>query len=87
MFDKEGRGEIYSKDLIKYFNSLAHPAVRNRQMSEQQAFLEFISFFSDYKNDGSIAREEWNDYYASVSASIEVDDHFAQLIKMQWKLD
>lgn len=31
--------------------------------------------------------QEWNDYYSAVSASIDNDDHFVQLIKMAWKLD
>jgi hypothetical protein len=32
-------------------------------------------------------RDEWNDYYASVSSSIENDDHFVILMKTTWNLD
>lgn len=31
--------------------------------------------------------QEWNDYYNAVSASIDNDDHFIQLMIKCWKLD
>jgi len=31
--------------------------------------------------------KEWNDYYAAVSASVDNDDHFVELMKIAWKLD
>lgn len=34
----------------------------------------------------SILPQEWDDYYASVSANIEKDDHFEELMKTAWKL-
>lgn len=45
-------------------------------------FLIFeIKFIQDH------IKKEWNDYYAAVSASIDNDEHFVQLMKMAWKLD
>ena len=55
-------------------------------MTEDEVFLEFLSNFGDRNRDGRIERCEWNDYYASVSASIDNDDHFVQLMKTAWKL-
>ena len=41
-----------------------------------------------FKNrDGKIQRDEWNEYYAAVSSSIDNDDHFVQLMRAAWKLD
>ena len=34
-----------------------------------------------------IKLKEWNDYYAAVSASIDDDGHFVELMKIAWKLD
>ena len=71
-------------------------------MTEDQVFLEFLQSFGDVNKDGKITRQvdfmkfaifllqlykECNDYYAAVSASIDNDDHFVQLMKMAWKLD
>ena len=56
-------------------------------MSEDQAFVEFLSNFADKNRDGKIKRDEWNDYYAAVSFSIDSDDHFVELMKRVWRLD
>ena len=55
-------------------------------MCEEEVFLEFLQNFGDRNRDGKISREEWNDYYAAVSANIEKDEHFIQLMKACWKL-
>ena len=56
-------------------------------MTEDQVFLEFLAHFGDKNRDGKITRTEWSDYYSAVSASIDNDDHFVQLMKTAWKLD
>lgn len=55
-------------------------------MTEDEVFLEFLANFGDRNRDGKIQRDEWNDYYAAVSASIDNDDHFVQLMITAWKL-
>jgi len=50
-------------------------------------FLGFLANFGDKNKDGRITKDEWNDYYAAVSSSIDNDDHFVQLMKTAWKLD
>ena len=55
-------------------------------MTEDEVFLEFLAHFGDRNRDGKIQRDEWNDYYAAVSASIDNDDHFVQLMCTAWKL-
>ena len=49
--------------------------------------MEFLGNFNDRNKDGKVDREEWNEYYAAVSSSIDNDDHFVQLMKSAWKLD
>ena len=56
-------------------------------MTEEQVFIEFLQNFNDKNCDGKVDREEWNEYYAAVSSSIDNDDHFVQLMKTAWKLD
>ena len=55
-------------------------------MTEDQVFMEFLSNFGDKNGDGRISRQEWNDYYSAVSASIDNDDHYEQLMRTAWKL-
>ena len=56
------------------------------EITEDEAFLEFLAHFGDTNNDGKITTQEWNDYYAAVSSSIDNDEHFCELIKTAWKL-
>ena len=86
-FDKDGNGYINAVDLKRSYNCSFHPKVVQGMMSEDQVFLEFLSNFNDRNRDGRIQRDEWNDYYAAVSASIDYDDHFVQLMKTAWKLE
>ena len=86
-FDKDGSGFITTLDLRGVYNCSFHPKVQNGQMTEEQVFREFLSSFGDANKDGRITRDEWNDYYAAVSASIDNDDHFVELMRTAWRLD
>lgn len=85
-FDKDGSGFIEASDLKGIYSAQIHPKVISGQMTEDEVFLEFLAHFGDRNRDGKIQRDEWNDYYAAVSASIDNDDHFVQLMCTAWKL-
>lgn len=57
------------------------------QKCEEEIFIEFLQNFGDKNRDGTITRHEWNDYYAAVSAHIDNDEHFVNLMKTAWRLD
>jgi Ca2+-binding EF-hand superfamily protein len=86
-FDKDGNGKITAADLRGVFNTLMHPKVQSGEMSEDEVFIQFLQNFGDKNKDGTITRDEWNDYYAAVSASIDNDDHFVNLMKTAWKIE
>merc|ERR1711997_824 len=86
-FDADGSGEITAADLRGIYNCSMHPKVQSGEMTEDEVFLEFLQNFGDKNRDGRIQRDEWNEYYAAVSSSIDNDDHFVQLMKAAWKLD
>ena len=75
-FDKDGNGRIEAADLKGVYNCSFHPKVISGEMTEDQVFLEFLANFGDKNKDGRIDRQEWNDYYSAVSASIDNDEHF-----------
>lgn len=85
-FDADGSGFITSADLRVCYSVEAHPKVVSGEITEDEAFLEFLANFGDKNNDGKITKTEWNDYYAAVSSSIDNDDHFVELMKNAWKL-
>mmetsp|Transcript_12205 Transcript_12205/g.8519 ORF Transcript_12205/g.8519 Transcript_12205/m.8519 type:complete len:194 (+) Transcript_12205:45-626(+) len=85
-FDADGNGRIEAADLKGVYNTTHHPKVISGEMTEDEVFLEFLQNFGDKNKDGRIDRQEWNDYYAAVSSSVDNDDHFVQLMKQAWGL-
>lgn len=55
-------------------------------MTEDEVFTKFLENFGDKNRDGLITRAEFNDYYAAISADIDNDDHFVQLMITAWRL-
>ena len=86
-FDKNADGVITAADLRDVYNTKFHPKVQSGEMTEDEVFLEFLQNFGDRNNDGKISQEEWIEYYSAVSASVDNDDHFVQLMRTAWKLD
>jgi len=85
-FDKDGSKHICVKDLLGVYNCKFHPDFIAKKKTEDQILKEFLGGLGDKNNDGTITLEEWNDYYASVSANIDNDDFFVDLMKNAWKL-
>jgi Ca2+-binding EF-hand superfamily protein len=83
-FDADGSGVITAADLKGVYNCNFHPKVQSGEMTEDEVFLEFLANFGDKNRDGCVQRDEWNEYYAAVSSSIDNDDHFVQLMKAAW---
>ena len=54
--------------------------------TEDEVFTEFLANFGDKNRDGKITKPEWDDYYAAISANIDNDDHFIDLMANAWKL-
>ena len=85
-FDLDGSGVVTAADLRVVYNCEAHPKVISGEITEDEAFLEFLSSFGDKNNDGCITKTEWNDYYSAVSASVDNDEHFVDILSNAWKL-
>lgn len=64
-----------------------HPKVQSGEMTEDDVFSEFLESFGDKNKDGKISRAEWDDHYAAISASIDNDEHFVNMMRAAWKLD
>lgn len=85
-FDKTGDGVITTADLRVAYNAEEHPKVQAGEKTPEEVFTEFLACFGDVNGDGQITKAEWCDYYASVSANIDDDDHFCLLMANAWKL-
>jgi len=81
-------------ELRKVFNCTRHPRFISKELSEDQIFFLYLQNFSE-RNNGFISKQvkkilyfqEWDDYYAGVSVTIDNDDHFIKIIKHQFKVE
>ncbi|CAG01036.1 unnamed protein product [Tetraodon nigroviridis] len=85
--DKTGDGVITVEDLRGVYNAKCHPKYQNGEWSEDQVFRTFLdSFDSPYDKDGKVTQEDFMNYYAGVSESIDSDDYFIMMMRNAWNL-
>ncbi|XP_060698250.1 calcyphosine-like b [Hemiscyllium ocellatum] len=85
--DKTGDGVITIEDLRGVYNAKHHPKYQNGEWTEEQVFRIFLdNFDSPDDKDGIVTMEEFINYYAGVSASIDKDVYFIIMMKNAWKL-
>ncbi|NWU33941.1 CAPSL protein, partial [Hylia prasina] len=85
--DKAKDGVITIADLRGLYNAKYHPKYLNGDWTEDQVFRAFLeNFDSPNDKDGKVTIEEFINYYAGVSASIDTDTYFILMMKTTWKL-
>ena len=85
-FDKTCDGVVDAADLKESFRVDKHPKFQSGEMTQDEIFMEFLANFNDKNGDGRIERQEFNDYYAAVSADIDNDDYFVLMLMQAWGL-
>ncbi|XP_023235772.1 calcyphosin-like protein [Centruroides sculpturatus] len=85
--DRTGDGVITIEDLKGVYNAQKHPKYLNGEMTEDQVFLMFLKSFDCPNNpDGKVTEEEFLNYYAGVSSSIDTDAYFDLMMRNSWKI-
>jgi len=90
--DTNNKGAITIKDLLGRYCAKNHPLVRSGKRTEEQGLTEFIETFEMSKSlygrgdDMTVTKEEFMDYYNSVSASVESNKDFEDIVVNTWRL-
>lgn len=87
--DRDGSGEVDYNDICDVYNAKKHPAVLEGRKTERQILEEFLATFEMALSgvaDGIVTKEEFLEYYTSVSASIDNEDYFEQMINGSWNI-
>jgi Ca2+-binding EF-hand superfamily protein len=92
--DKSGDGVVGIDDLRGVYNASMHPEVRLGRKTEDEVLCEFLdtfemhhSIFGNGKRDGNVNFDEFLEYYAHVSASIDDDRYFDLMMKNAWNFE
>ena len=85
--DKDGNGLLEPSDIVDTFDASQHPEVLSGHWTEERVFREFLDNFDvGGEKDGVVTPQEWENYYANVSSSIDNDDYFELMIRNAWRL-
>ena len=92
--DKDGNGWIDINDIKGTYSAKTHPDVLSGKKTEEQILLEFLETFETQHNirtngapDHVVTREEFDEYYNNISASIDNDQYFELMMNNAWKIN
>jgi calcyphosin len=89
--DYDNSGVIDINDIRRFYNAKAHPNVRSGKSTEDEVLGEFLETFETHHNmiggnNREVTREEFEEYYNNISASIDNDQYFELMMNNTWKL-
>lgn len=91
--DKDTSGWIDLSDIKGVYNAARHPDVLSGKKSEDQVLQEFLETFeiAHSMREGNtpnhvVTKEEFEEYYNNISASIDDDAYFQLMMENAWKL-
>jgi len=83
-FDRGGLGIISTTDMVRAFRPRYHPRVRVGELSPAEATDEMLSFFSldprRRKGNDRVKREDFFEYFLSLSNAVASDEAFVDLV-------
>ena len=79
-------GLVKLDDIAKIYDASKHPDVLDGKKTPEQVFREFMKLWDTQDKDGIVTFEEFCEYYGDVSASVDDDIYFVEMMKSAWKL-
>nr|XP_004655047.1 calcyphosin [Jaculus jaculus] len=84
--DRSGDGVVTVDDLRGVYNGRAHPKVQSGEWTEDEALQCFLDTFDTTDKDGQVTLAEFQDYYSGLSASMDTDTEFVDMMTSAWRL-
>jgi calcyphosin len=86
--DRGDKGAVDPEEVIERYNALLHPDVKTNFKNPQECFLDFLRAFEVGREiSGKVSRIEFENYHYNLSASIERDEYFDDIMCSCWGLN
>jgi len=92
--DRDGNGWLDMNDIKGVYTAKSHPDVLAGRKSEEQILMEFLETFEVHHSirnndapDHIVTKEEFEEYYNNISASIDDDKYFEVMMNNAWKMN
>jgi len=86
VLDRDASGVVDMEDMKMMYDTKHHPEVKEGTMSEDEALEHLLEQFEGGRHDGKVTLDEFHNYYANVSASVDQDDYFELMIRNAWHI-
>jgi hypothetical protein len=87
LLDRQCVDAIDPTTLISHFDPSRHPEVQGRMKTAEQVQKEFLDTFDvGGVQPGLITRDEFVRYYTNISAAVNDDDYFEQILRAVWHI-
>jgi hypothetical protein len=80
-------GLIDVDDIVDRYDATKHPDVLTGKKTQQEVLRQFFDTFEvGGEKDGKVTRQEWENYYTNISASIDDDAYFELMVRNAWHI-
>lgn len=89
-FKCPSKGVVDLKDVRGVYKVHHHPDYIAGKKTEEELLIDFLSNFKSPRSrgnfDGSLDRDDFEQYYRAISASIDDDDYFELVVRNAWHI-
>lgn len=85
--DVNNDGTVRLDDIAKLYDVSKNPEVVSGRKDPKEVYMEFMKQWDTQVADGIVTFDEFLDYFTYISASIDSDQYFAEMMKFAWKID
>ena len=88
LIDRTNNGAISIDDIDAIYDVSQNQDFIDGKKTREEILQEFLNGFDGMRgnNDGTVTRQEWNDYYTDLAMSVPSDEYFVQMMESVWNI-